>query len=75
MTQKMSQILSDKEKQSIEELRSRLSDELKEGPSYSDDYSLLRWLIGWDYNIGLSFLILNEFSLFMQFIYYGRLAI
>uniref|UniRef100_A0A914VIE6 CRAL-TRIO domain-containing protein n=1 Tax=Plectus sambesii TaxID=2011161 RepID=A0A914VIE6_9BILA len=47
----MSQILSEKEKQSIEELRSRLSDELKEVPSYSDDYSLLRWLIGWDYNI------------------------
>uniref|UniRef100_A0A914XN50 Uncharacterized protein n=1 Tax=Plectus sambesii TaxID=2011161 RepID=A0A914XN50_9BILA len=45
--------LTETDKQAIAELRRRLSNELKEVPSNSDDYSLLRWLIGWDYKIDL----------------------
>uniref|UniRef100_A0A914VGW0 CRAL-TRIO domain-containing protein n=1 Tax=Plectus sambesii TaxID=2011161 RepID=A0A914VGW0_9BILA len=43
--------ITSEDKEMIEELRSRVSEDLKGIPFYSDDYSLLRWLIGWDYNI------------------------
>uniref|UniRef100_A0A914DAX1 CRAL-TRIO domain-containing protein n=1 Tax=Acrobeloides nanus TaxID=290746 RepID=A0A914DAX1_9BILA len=35
----------------INELRKRIHKELELVPSYDDDYSLLRWLIGWDRHI------------------------
>lgn len=36
----------------INELRERIHNELELVPSYNDDLSLLRWLVGWDRNIG-----------------------
>lgn len=36
----------------INELRKRIHKELQVVPSYDDDLSLLRWLVGWDRNIG-----------------------
>ena len=43
--------ISDSDKALIEELRSKLSSELKLVPAYDDDLSLLRWIIGWDRKI------------------------
>jgi len=45
--------ISDSDKALIEELRSKLSSELKLVPAYDDDLSLLRWLIGWDRKIDI----------------------
>ncbi|CAB3399394.1 unnamed protein product [Caenorhabditis bovis] len=39
------------QKEKIEELRSRTKDILAKYPEYDTDFSLLRWLLGWDYNI------------------------
>ena len=36
----------------INELRKRIHKELELVPSYDDDYSLLRWLVGWDRHLG-----------------------
>ncbi|KAJ1370034.1 hypothetical protein KIN20_031665 [Parelaphostrongylus tenuis] len=45
----MSEIqISAADRQLIDELRSKIQNELQLVPSYSDDFSLLRWLIGWD---------------------------
>ncbi|KIH57887.1 CRAL/TRIO domain protein [Ancylostoma duodenale] len=43
--------ISDSDRQLIEELRSKIKYELELVPSYSDDLSLLRWLVGWDRKI------------------------
>ncbi|KHJ99230.1 CRAL/TRIO domain protein [Oesophagostomum dentatum] len=40
--------ISDADRQLIDELRSRIKDELELVPSYSDDFSLMRWIVGWD---------------------------
>ncbi len=40
------------QREKIEELRSRIADELVETPEYGDDFSLMRWLLGWDFDIG-----------------------
>lgn len=47
--------ISDSDRKLIEELRSKIKYELELVPSYSDDLSLLRWLVGWDRKIGASF--------------------
>uniref|UniRef100_A0A914QRV1 Uncharacterized protein n=1 Tax=Panagrolaimus davidi TaxID=227884 RepID=A0A914QRV1_9BILA len=44
----MASNISDEDKELIEELRSRVSEELALVPAYNDDLSLLRWLVGWD---------------------------
>ncbi|EYC13660.1 hypothetical protein Y032_0043g847 [Ancylostoma ceylanicum] len=43
--------ISESDRQLIEELRSKIKNELELVPSYSDDLSLLRWLVGWDRKI------------------------
>ncbi|CAI4223825.1 unnamed protein product [Auanema sp. JU1783] len=43
--------VSDEQKQLINELRSRAQDILKLYPEYDTDFSLLRWLMGWDNDI------------------------
>lgn len=43
--------LSTLHKEKIEELRSRISDELQLYPDYDTEFSMLRWLMGWDYDI------------------------
>ncbi|KAE9549246.1 hypothetical protein FO519_007536 [Halicephalobus sp. NKZ332] len=40
--------ISDSDKLLIEELRSKISSELKLVPAYDNDSSLLRWLVGWE---------------------------
>lgn len=41
----------------IEILKERLGKGiLEETPLFSDDFSLLRWLVGWNYNIGIIFI-------------------
>ncbi|KAE9549247.1 hypothetical protein FO519_007537 [Halicephalobus sp. NKZ332] len=44
----MSVEISDSDKLLIEELRSKISSELKLVPAYDNDLSLLRWLVGWE---------------------------
>lgn len=39
-------------KEKISELRKRAAKELDLYPEYNTDFQLLRWLMGWDYNIG-----------------------
>lgn len=36
----------------IATLRSELREDLAAYPSYDTDFQLLRWLIGWEYDIG-----------------------
>jgi len=43
--------ISGEQRAKIDELRSRVEADLKEMPEYGDDFSLLRWLLGWDFNI------------------------
>ncbi|CAJ0959336.1 unnamed protein product, partial [Mesorhabditis belari] len=43
--------LDARQKAKIKELRKRLEEDLKRYPEYDTDHSLLRWLIGWDYDI------------------------
>lgn len=50
-----------KYRREIEELRAKLSKTLKKYPSYNTDYSLLRWLRGYNYDIGENF---NSFKAF-----------
>ncbi|VDM58342.1 unnamed protein product [Angiostrongylus costaricensis] len=45
--------ISAADRQLIVELRSRIHNELQLVPSYSDDLSLLRWLVGWDRKVDL----------------------
>lgn len=45
---KPSVIISDRDKQLIARLRKEIDAELTLVPGYSDDLSLLRWLVGWD---------------------------
>ncbi|PIO76523.1 CRAL/TRIO domain protein [Teladorsagia circumcincta] len=40
--------ISDTDRKLIDELKSKIQYELELVPSYSDDLSLLRWLVGWD---------------------------
>ncbi|PIO55012.1 hypothetical protein TELCIR_23610, partial [Teladorsagia circumcincta] len=40
--------ISDADRKLIDELKSKIQYELELVPSYSDDLSLLRWLVGWD---------------------------
>lgn len=40
------------DKKLIENLREQLKDELVLMPEYDDDRSLLRWLVGWNRNVG-----------------------
>lgn len=39
----------------IEQLREAIRDELLLMPAYDDDFSLLRWITGWDREIGSFF--------------------
>lgn len=57
MSQKKSIIaepaISEYHKGKIEELKDALGQEcLDDSPMFNDDFSLLRWLMGWDYKIG-----------------------
>lgn len=45
--------LTSHHKNKIAELRRRAADDLATYPEYGSDFQLLRWLMGWDYNIGL----------------------
>lgn len=36
----------------IKKLRDELHEELRLVPAYDDDYSLLRWIVGWDRKLG-----------------------
>ncbi|TKR58431.1 hypothetical protein L596_029875 [Steinernema carpocapsae] len=38
-------------REKIEELRSRCKPELEKYPPYNTDFTLLRWLMGWDYDV------------------------
>lgn len=41
------------QQEKIQELRKALGEQLlEETPLFNDDFSLLRWLIGWKYSIG-----------------------
>ncbi|GMT15266.1 hypothetical protein PFISCL1PPCAC_6563, partial [Pristionchus fissidentatus] len=40
--------ISDADRALIEELRGKIKRELELVPAYNDDFSLLRWLVGWD---------------------------
>lgn len=51
---KPSVIISDRDKQLIARLRKEIDAELTLVPGYSDDLSLLRWLVGWDRQVGKS---------------------
>ena len=44
--------ISDADRKLIDELRSKIKDELELVPSYSDDFSLMRWIVGWDRKVG-----------------------
>ncbi len=45
--------LSEKQRAKIDELRSRMAGELKKMPDeYGEDMTLLRWLVGWDFDVG-----------------------
>lgn len=44
--------ISDADRLLINELKSKIQYELELVPSYSDDLSLLRWLVGWDRKVG-----------------------
>ena len=47
---------SDFRLEKVDELRSKLGDELlQKTPLHNDENSLLRWLIAWNWNIGESF--------------------
>lgn len=44
----------------IAELRKRIGEEsLKRASIFDDDFSMLRWLLGYDYKIGLFVLLFN----------------
>lgn len=46
--------ISDYQREKIAELRQKLGEKLlTETPIFNDDFSLLRWLIGWNYKIGI----------------------
>lgn len=47
------QEISPYHKKKIDELRSRAANDLAAYPEYNTDFSLLRWLLGYDYNIGM----------------------
>lgn len=51
---KASVIISDRDKQLIARLRKEIDAELTLVPGYDDDLSLLRWLVGWDRQVGES---------------------
>ncbi|CAJ0585600.1 unnamed protein product, partial [Mesorhabditis spiculigera] len=40
--------IPDSDRKLIEELRKRIAPELELMPAYNDDFSLLRWIVGWD---------------------------
>ncbi len=44
--------ISESDRVLIAQLRTRIQPELRLVPDYDDDVSLLRWLVGWDRNIG-----------------------
>ena len=44
--------ISASDKELIVKLRALIEKDLQLVPSYSDDYSLLRWIIGWDRKMG-----------------------
>ena len=54
--------LSSLHKQKIEELRKRAVEDLLAFPGYDTDFNLLRWLLGYDYDIGKSLYFLNTGS-------------
>ena len=47
--------LSDYHRKKIDELRNRAIHDLAVYPEYDTDFSLLRWLLGYDYDIGTLF--------------------
>ena len=47
--------ISASDKELIVKLRALIEKDLQLVPSYSDDYSLLRWIIGWDRKMGGSY--------------------
>ncbi|MCP9263712.1 SEC14-like protein 2 [Dirofilaria immitis] len=44
--------ISESDRALIEELRKAIRDELLLVPAYDDDFSLLRWIVGWDRKLG-----------------------
>ncbi|CAB3404974.1 unnamed protein product [Caenorhabditis bovis] len=51
MTTSCSSEISDDDQKLLKELRSRIAKELALVPAYDDDFSLMRWLVGWDRKI------------------------
>jgi hypothetical protein len=61
--------ISASDKELIVKLRALIEKDLQLVPSYSDDYSLLRWIIGWDRKMGGSYfnvIILPEELFFLE---------
>lgn len=54
--------LTPHQKAKIAELREKASKHLAKYPDYDTDFSLLRWLMGWDYDIGESIGHLSVFT-------------
>lgn len=52
MSSKDSAEISETDRKLLDELRKRITRELELVPAYDDDFSLMRWLIGWDRKIG-----------------------
>lgn len=47
--------ISETDQQLIEKLKVELADELKLVPGYESDLSLMRWIVGWNRQIGMNF--------------------
>lgn len=45
------------QKKCIDEIRVKLKDTLKLYPDYDTDFSILRWIMGYDYDISKSFFL------------------
>ncbi|KHJ98004.1 hypothetical protein OESDEN_02013 [Oesophagostomum dentatum] len=44
--------ITSQQKAKIAELRGKAAKHLAKYPDYDTDFSLLRWLMGWDYDVG-----------------------
>lgn len=47
--------ITESDRKLLDELRKRIHKELELVKEYDDDFSLMRWLIGWDRKIGKTF--------------------
>lgn len=56
--------ISENDRVLIGQLREAIRDELSLVPAYDDDFSLLRWITGWDRKIGFFFFFI--FSLMVN---------